>query len=487
MSNIKKLTLLHSNDMHGDFLAERIDQRLVGGVSMLSGYLNKVRAEEENVVYAIAGDMFKGSVIDSEFLGISTIELMNMLAPDAVAVGNHEIDYGIAHLLFLERCAKFPIVNANLFIKTNHIRLFAPYTVVERDGLKVMFIGILTEEVLSQAKNDGLIGSFIDIREAAREISVICDTYKTTDIDLTVLLSHVGFDKDQELAKLIDKRWGVDLIIGGHTHTMLDEPCVVNGIPIVQVGSGTDQIGRFDIKYDKYTRKMISMEWKNIPINSENCPTDPAMEDVLLHYKDQTDKKYQRIITTFARKLTHPSRTQETELGNLFADIIQSVASFDIMMYGSGSIRTEALGPVVLYQDLKESSPYDDAVYMVEVTGEQFRRMIKFMLRDEAFLGHTEFYQFSKGLRMVYSRSRREFLEFKFEGADITPERRLTIGLQQFHYKNFDDFFNVPLEEVSKNRKPRMVATSIFGALEELFASSNHLDAHVEGRLEIVE
>ena len=63
MKNLKKLTLLHSNDMHGDFAAEQIDKNLVGGVSMLSGYINKVRSEEENVLYAIAGDMFRGSII----------------------------------------------------------------------------------------------------------------------------------------------------------------------------------------------------------------------------------------------------------------------------------------------------------------------------------------------------------------------------------------------------------------------------------------
>ena len=95
--------------MHGDFLAEKVDSKLVGGVSLLSGYVSKVRHEEENVLYAIAGDMFRGSVIDSEFHGISTIQIMNMLAPDIVTVGNHEVDYGVAHLLFLENVRNFPL------------------------------------------------------------------------------------------------------------------------------------------------------------------------------------------------------------------------------------------------------------------------------------------------------------------------------------------------------------------------------------------
>ena len=75
---MKKLTILHSNDLHGDFLAEKVDSGLVGGVSMLSGYINKVREEEKNVIYVIAGDMFRGSIIDSEYKGISTIEIIKL-------------------------------------------------------------------------------------------------------------------------------------------------------------------------------------------------------------------------------------------------------------------------------------------------------------------------------------------------------------------------------------------------------------------------
>ena len=73
MKNLKKLTILHSNDLHGDFLAEKVDEKLVGGVSRLSGYINKVRNEEKNVIYTVAGDMFRGSLIDSEFQGISAV------------------------------------------------------------------------------------------------------------------------------------------------------------------------------------------------------------------------------------------------------------------------------------------------------------------------------------------------------------------------------------------------------------------------------
>ena len=204
MINLKKLTILHSNDLHGDFLAEQVDQKLVGGVSRLSGYVNKVRNEEKNVIYTISGDMFRGSLIDSEFQGISTIEIMNLLAPDVVSLGNHEVDYGLAHLLFLEKCATFPIVNANMYLKLNGVRLFKSHIILRIDGMNILFIGILTSDVLASTKSEGLIGTMVDIEDAANEVGKICDAYRNTDIDFTVLLTHIGFEEDKKLAAKLD-------------------------------------------------------------------------------------------------------------------------------------------------------------------------------------------------------------------------------------------------------------------------------------------
>ena len=101
------------------------------------------------MIYAVAGDMFRGSVIDSEYKGTSTIGIMNLVGPDVATIGNHEIDYGRAHLLFLEKCADFPIINANLHIKSNGRRMFQPFWIAHIDGMKILFIGIITEEVLA--------------------------------------------------------------------------------------------------------------------------------------------------------------------------------------------------------------------------------------------------------------------------------------------------------------------------------------------------
>ncbi len=486
-NTIKKLTILHSNDLHGDFLPKETDGKETGGLSRLSGYVNKVRSERENVIYAIAGDMFRGSVIDSEYQGLSTIDLMNNLNPDVATIGNHEVDYGFAHLLFLEKCAKFPIVNANLFITMNNARVFTPYINVEVGGMRIMFIGILTEEVLASTKNEKIIGTFIDLESAAKEVGIICDNYRTVRTDMTILLTHIGYENDLKLAEMLDPDWGVNMIIGGHSHTFMDKPEYVNNIPIVQAGTGTGVIGRFDIQYDTEKKEIADLKWKCVEINEDTAPKDEIMEELIDSYRTQTDSKYKRVVTRWARKLTHPCREQETEMGNLYADIMAWEASYDVMLFGSGSIRKKELGPVIEYQDMVENTPFDDPLYMVEVTGAQIRRIFQHLFRDEAWIGETEFYQISSALRVTYRKSTHTIESFTFKGEEITDDMRIKLGIQAYHFNNFDDFFGIPLEEVKANMKPRIVATSVNNIIEEYFATNNGLDAKVDGRITILE
>ena len=180
--------------------------------------------------------------------------------------------------------------------------------------MKILFIGIITEDVLAQTKAEELIGSFVDIGEAAQEVGNICNAYNAIDIDFTVLLTHIGFEKDKKLAALLDPAWGVDVIIGGHSHTLLTEPALVNGIYIVQAGTGTDQIGRFDIMVDTDLNAIDTFTWQLVPINNITCQKDEEMEEFINHYRRETDKKYDRIVTRFTKCLTHPVRNQETAL-----------------------------------------------------------------------------------------------------------------------------------------------------------------------------
>jgi 5'-nucleotidase len=306
------------------------------------------------------------------------------------------------------------------------------------------------------------------------------------DIDFTVLLTHIGFDEDKQLAALLDPDWGVDVIIGGHSHTILQEPERVNDILIVQAGVGTLQVGRFDIVVDTDLNTFESYEWQLIPINSQNCPSDLQLEEAIARFKQQIDEKYERVLCRFLRPLTHPDRNRETELGNLICDALKEHLGMDLMLVGSGSLRKEVVGPLLTHANLMEFMPYDDRILLLKINGAQLRRMLSFMLRDEHLNGgHGEFYQFSEGLNVTYNRAGRCFERFEFDGKPLEDEDVLSVGLQEYHYKNFETVFNMPLSEI-KDGKGKVICTSLRDVLEEYFTETHNPDARVEGRLVIV-
>ena len=482
--NLKHLTLLHSNDMHGDFLAEEIDNELVGGVSLLSGYVNQVRRDTPNTLYMIAGDMFRGSLIDTEFKGISTIEIMNVLGPDIVSLGNHELDYGIAHLLFLERCCKFPIVNANIYIRPTGMRLFQSHRILHVDGMKILVMGLLTEDIMSKAKSDMLLGTFVDLSDAAREVGIICNSYKNVDIDFTILLTHIGFAEDLKLAEQLDPKWGVDVIIGGHSHTYLDEPAEVNNILIVQAGIGTDQIGRFEIEVNTDTNSVDSYTWETVPIDDAHCEKNEELEHLIYDFKRVTDEKYGAILTSMVRKATHPSRYQSTSAGNLFCDALKMQFELDIVMLGSGSLRAEEIGPIITVGDLLNMYPYDETLVRIELTGKELKKVILHAMKKSVSVdgSDSEYYQFSKGVRMVYSTGRQVLTDAVFNGEEIRDQDVFAVGLELFHYNNIDSFLGLDREIIEQRKPARTVTGNIRTAIEEYFREHNALRPVYEKR-----
>jgi 5'-nucleotidase / UDP-sugar diphosphatase len=485
-NNYKKFTLLHSNDMHGDFLAELSGTKgkLIGGLALLSGYINKVRSEEENVLYVISGDMVQGSLIDSEYKGISTIEIMNYLAPDVVALGNHEFDYGLPHLLFLEKMANFPIVNANLYIKKYNKRLMNPYIIIHKAGFDILFTGLITEKVIDSLKQDSLVGSIITLEEAREEVGKICNAYKNNDIDLTVLLTHIGHESDILLAKMLDPLWGVDMIIGGHSHTTLDIPAKVNNILISQTCGGTNQIGRYDITINDETNSIIDWTWKIIPINDDLCKPDHILKKFIDSFNTEVERKYCTILTKFAQELTHPLREVETSLGNVIADGFAKSAECDVMLVGSGSIRVKKLGPLVTLKDFLACFPYDDSILRYQITGNQLNQIFSHIMRSENRNSEGECYQVNEKVNAVYSDKTKTLISLKIKSQPVDDKKLYSIALQGFHANSSQAYLNITNKDLLNNGPVKVVTTSAQQVLEEYFRTHQNLNGKIEGRLQ---
>lgn len=412
------------------------------------------------------------------------MEIMNYLAPDVVTLGNHELDYGLPHLLFLEKMANFPIVNANLYIKKYHKRLMQPYIVLNVDGFDIMFIGIVTEDVMQSLKTDGQVGTFVGVADAAAEVGRICNAYKDADIDLTVLLTHIGFESDKRLAALLDPAWGVDVIIGGHSHTILEQPAVVNDILIVQAGVGTDQIGRFDLTVDDDTNRIAAWQWRLLPVDSQLAPPDAELEKFIQSYKEVVDRKYNSIICRFAQALTHPRREEETALGNLFADIFAMRSGVDVTFLGSGSLRGATLGPLVTLGDLYQIFAYDDILCRFAISGSQLKRVFAHFMRPDNRRGEGNCFQVNEGVEVIYNNTDQALVSLRLRGEPVRDDGQYTIALQGYHIKNSDANLGLSNAELTALAGSQVITTSTRDVLEEHLRRYQNVNSAVVGRLQ---
>jgi 5'-nucleotidase/UDP-sugar diphosphatase len=359
----------------------------------------------------------------------------------------------------------------------------SPYLILNKAGFDILFTGIITDKVMDSIKQDSLIGSFVSLEEASREVGKITNAYKNDDIDLTILLTHIGFESDIELASLLRKEWGVDIIIGGHSHTMLEKPHTENGILIAQAGVGTDQIGRFDIVVDDDTNSVIDYTWQLIPIDDNLVEPDERLQEFIYSFKEEVDRKYNTIVCKLARELTHPKREEETSLGNLVADAFSAVAESDVMLVGSGSIRTKKLGPVVTLKDLLSCFPFDDVLTRYTVKGQNLRSIFSHIMRAENRNSEGECYQVNGRVKAVYDDHAHELVGLTVHGADVTDDGSYTVCLQGYHSNNSDSYLNISSEELMASGRSRVVSTSAKEVLEEYLRNNQNITRSIEGRL----
>ncbi|MGM9705889.1 MAG: bifunctional metallophosphatase/5'-nucleotidase [Prevotella sp.] len=224
-----RLEILHTNDTHSCILPlnENLADTTVAGRGGFLRRLEMIRREREinpEVLLFDSGDFSQGSPFYTLFKGEVEVELMNRMGYDAVTIGNHEFDFGLENMARMFRQAKFPVVCANYDFKNTPLDgLVKPYVVIERSGVKVGVFGLSPQlEGLVDNKNcEGV--KYIDPVEATFEIVKMLRNKEKCDV--VVCLSHLGWDesKDSGDKRLISSTKGIDIVLGGHSHTYFKE------------------------------------------------------------------------------------------------------------------------------------------------------------------------------------------------------------------------------------------------------------------------
>lgn len=269
-SKTKKLTILHTNDVHSyvdPFPPTHPKNPNMGGVARRAALIETIRKENPNVLLLDAGDIFQGTPYFNYYGGELEFKLMSMMKYDLATIGNHDFDNGIEGLYNQLPNASFEFVNANYDFKNTimdgHVK---PYKIVYKDGIKVGVFGIGIElEGLVDKKNYKET-VYHDPVSVSQDMARILK--QEEKCDLVICLSHIGYQYKNEPDKISDVRLAtltkdIDLIIGGHTHTFLDKPTILKNadgkdVLVNQVGCYGVNLGRIDFYFDSDVSKIAS-------------------------------------------------------------------------------------------------------------------------------------------------------------------------------------------------------------------------------------
>ena len=275
---LQKITVLHTNDLHSriePFPKGDPEFGGLGGFARIHALVQKIRKEEELVLLFDAGDVFQGTPYFNFFKGEAEFKLMSKMRYDAGTIGNHEFDNGIEGIASQLKHLNFPLLNANYdFSETELEGKIPEYKIFDKGDFRIGVFGLGVDlDGFVEPKNRGSISYVDPVDVTEKMVSILKDE---NACDLVICLSHLGFQNDFGSdcdVNLVRKTRGVDLIIGGHTHTLLETPERVLNLDgeevlINQVGWAGIALGRIDFYIDKKNKTKLASS-KLLSVNEE--------------------------------------------------------------------------------------------------------------------------------------------------------------------------------------------------------------------------
>jgi len=368
---IKPLKIVFDNDVHGSI--ERYEY--------LAGYRDALRADGYPVLTVSVGDCLQGSAYAAVSKGQFCVNMMKAVGYDVVAVGNHDLDYGLKHLLTM-RDSLYPaaMVCANLMDEHNNTCL-SPYTICNVGGYRVAFVGVITtatEQLEAYATFDhygNRVCSFAK-DSLVKTIQKVIDKVHLGNPDWVVLLTHLGIDPlGEHLAswQLIEQLRGVDVVLDGHSHSVVNTTVVPDQqeqpIVVAQTGAGLNNVGCVTLARGEKPRIKLCA-YQNLP---QNDKVHEAYQDVV----EQMQPILGQVVGYTPFELCtsvnnmRAVRNQETNLGDLVADAYRDQLKTDIGWVNGGGIRAHILNGDITYGQVLSVSPFNNFMCVAQVTGQE--------------------------------------------------------------------------------------------------------------------
>ncbi len=446
------ITLLFTNDVESAYDPIPAfwldDMQEIGGIAEMTTLIRELRQSESNVFLFDSGDILTGALAKLTE-GKLAFELMITMGYDAMAIGNHEFEYGHEVFAWQKNRAPFPVLGANFFYKDTGHPYAQAHTVIERGGVRIGVIGIMGQDAVS-----AIIPSFIaplDVTDPVAAVQKSVDELRD-QVDLIVVLTHQGktapmqtdaesdprlqrdIDADITLAGTVE---GIDVLFAGHADAVTPAPVVheKTGTLIMQTYGQATHLGYLRLSLDGETGEITNYDGRLIPVDPSKFAPDTRVLAKLEQYRNA----YPEIRAKIGETATRMNRRyiEESDVGHLFADAFVEVAGTDIGFVHSGSLRKDLPGGDVRLVDLLDTYPFVDDVMVKEMSGEQIRRAL-----EQSFTLERGLLQVS-GLNLTYDLSQPEgqrLITLERNDRPVANSDRFTVAAPGFLSEGGDKF-----------------------------------------------
>ena len=450
-STPRDVTILFTNDFHSAF--EPIPaywmpgEPKLGGAAYLAGLINQYRQREETTFLFDSGDMFTGT-LSNLTQGEALMEMMISMRYDAMAIGNHEFDYGSANFVKQMNLVPFPVLGANIYYKGTNHRFSRPYTIIERSGIRLGVIGIIGGDAITVVPAS--LVTDLEFRDPEPEVAAAVKELRPK-VDLIVVLSHQGktgpmqtdaeahpdlqrdFDEDIKLCGDVP---GIDVFLGGHAHRGIETPYVHprTGTIIMQTyGYGT-RLGL--LKLTLQGKKVVAQQGELLKVWSDKLTPDPVVEAKLAAYKRLVAPQIGETLGTSKIRLVRDYRA-ESSLGSLVADVMRERAHADIAIENGGGLRWDIPAGEVNKGHVLDALPFLNYLSIFELTGAQIREVLEQSLSLLHGMAQVS------GLRAVYDMRRpigHRLVDLQIGGRPVDDRKTYRAAISSFIGEGGDDY-----------------------------------------------
>jgi 5'-nucleotidase len=473
-----RVTLLQVNDV---YQFQPVERGTWGGLARVSTLRKQIMKESPHTLFLLAGDTISPSVESITYQGRQMIDAWNAIGLDYSVYGNHEFDFGPDVLLARVAESKFRWLGANVINKKTG-KPFGDtplFEVRELGGVRIGIFGL----VLPETKTTSRPGPDVEFRDFCETARVVIPQMRAAGANAIVALTHLAMAEDKQLAQCAP---GIDLIVGGHEHTLLQSSSA--GVPIFKMTADGRELGRFDLNIDSRTGRVTSIDWQVIPVNS-SVAEDPDFAAVTAKYKE----KLVELAVTVGSSLvaldarSAASRTEETNIANYIADVFRRVTGSDVALINGGSIRADTIisaGELSL-RDVLSILPFNNELAKIKVTGATLRLALENGLSLSGPRAEPGRFPQVSGMTYSYDLSRPagdRVREVLVAGQPLDPKKTYTLATSLYVAEGGDGY--AVLKGNKNLLKEKLVDSEV---LRRSIAEAKVIAPRVEGRLRRVD